>query len=290
MDRWQRRMAVLCLAPLTGIAVAQGNLYQLYGSSLLVQGKKSGNTASRDSGPGGQRSMSLLMKLASEQIRVDTAFLGRQRFSLNQQSRILAYDLNSVPPNLVLSGGDKYAGPLEALIRVESLRRDFYATIPNEKFWLAPLGSIQRAVERCVQDLDVSTNNGNTSSHEDCSRNIDDQFEQLRVLITTYAAAHHFKVVESQHMRGSAPGYQVHVKVEPPSARLRVMTLLEFKKCQYLKVPTEQCRWNELLDTASEMIGWYHYRAEWPPELNGPEEGDFEIKKESTITFKPKPR
>ena len=68
------------------------------------------------------------------------------------------------------------------------------------------------------------------------------------------------------------------------------MTLLEFKKCQYLKVPTEECRWNELLDTASEMIGWYHYRAEWPLELNGPEEGDFEIKKESTITFKPKPK
>jgi hypothetical protein len=290
MNRWQGRMAVLCLAPLTGITLAQRNLHQLYGASLLVQGKKAGNPASRDSNPGDQRTMSLLMKLASEQIRIDTTFLGRRRFSLNQQSRILAYDLNSVPPNLVLSGGDKYADPLEALIRVESLRRDFYATIPNEKFWLAPLESIQRAVERCVQDLEVSTNNGNTASHEDCSRNIDDQFENLRVLITTYAAAHHLKVVESPHMRGSTPGYQVHVKVEPPSARLRVMTLLEFKKCQYLKVPTEQCRWNELLDTASEMIGWYHYRAEWPPELNGPEEGDFEIKKESTITFKPKPR
>src|SRR5579864_3738472 len=151
MDRWQRQMAVLCLA--TGIALAQGNLYQLYGSSLLIQGKKAGNTASRDSNPSGQRSMTLLMKLASEQIRVDTTFLGRQRFSLNQQTRSLAYDLNSVPPNLVLSGGDKYADPLEVLIRIESLRRDFYATIPNEKFWLAPLESIQRAVERCVQDL-----------------------------------------------------------------------------------------------------------------------------------------
>ena len=290
MNRRQRQMIVLCLAPLTGTAFTQGNLFQLNGSLLLVQGKKSENTASRDSNPG-QRSMSLLIKLASEQIRLDTTFLGKRRFSLNQQSRVLSYDFNSVPSDLVLSGGDKYADALEALIRVESLRRDFRATVPNEKFWIAPLKSIQRAVEQCIQDLDTSTSNGNTASRKACSQNIDEQFEKLRVLIATFAAAHHLKVAESPHMRGSAtPGYQVHLKVEPPSARLKVMTLLEFKKCQYLKVPTEECRWNELLDTSSEMIGWYHYRAEWPPELNGPEEGDFEIKKESTITFKPKPR
>jgi hypothetical protein len=290
MDRWRRQIAILCLTPLTGTALAQGNQSPLYVSSLLVQSKRPENPPSRNSNTSTQPSMTVLMKLATEQIRIDTAFLGKRRFSFNPQSRVLSYDLNSVPSNLVLSSGDKYADALEALVRVESLRRDFHATIPNEKFWLAPLESIQRAIERCVQDLEISTNNGSTASREECSHNIDQQFEKLRVLIATYAVAHHLRVAESPNLREAAPGYQVHVEIEPPTARLRVMTLLEFKKCQYLKISTEQCRWNEFLDTESKMIGWYHYRAEWPPELNGPEEGDFEIRKASTITFKPKPK
>jgi hypothetical protein len=68
------------------------------------------------------------------------------------------------------------------------------------------------------------------------------------------------------------------------------MTLLEYKKYQYSQTPKEKYQWNDLLATDNDMIGWYHYRAEWPVELNGPDEGDFEIKGPSTLTFKPNPK
>jgi hypothetical protein len=68
------------------------------------------------------------------------------------------------------------------------------------------------------------------------------------------------------------------------------MPLIEYKKYQYFKVPQEQYQWNDLLDSESDLIGWYHYRAEWPAELHGLEEGDFCIKKPGSITFKPRER
>jgi hypothetical protein len=80
----------------------------------------------------------------------------------------------------------------------------------------------------------------------------------------------------------------VIVKIEPPRARVDVMTLLEYKKCRYSQIPEDQCQWNEILDPEHLMIGWYHYRADWPQDLNGTEAGDFEITKPGTITFRPK--
>ena len=65
------------------------------------------------------------------------------------------------------------------------------------------------------------------------------------------------------------------------------MTLLEFKKYQYFKTPREQYQWNDILDADNDLIGWYHYRVEWPADLNGPEEGDIEIKKPGVLTFRP---
>jgi len=68
------------------------------------------------------------------------------------------------------------------------------------------------------------------------------------------------------------------------------MTLLQYKKYQYFQVPKEKYQWSDLLASDNDMIGWYHYRAEWPAELNGPDEGDFEVKGPGTITFKPNPK
>jgi hypothetical protein len=186
----------------------------------------------------------------------------------------------------VLSSGDRYGVALEALIRTESLRRDFRATIPSEKSWPAQLGLIEHAVQRCINVLNVATAKDEEADQRECSRDIEVQFNNLKASIDSYGAGHSLKQVLPPETRGSF-GYQVRVTVAPPKAKVRVITYLQYKKYQYLHTPEGEYQWIDLVGSESEMIGLYHYRAEWPPELNGPEEGNFEITGPKALTFTP---
>jgi hypothetical protein len=88
----------------------------------------------------------LLTQLATEGVAENREFLGRTRFAISEADHSFAYDLDPIPAHAVLSSGDPYGIPLEALIRVVSLRRDFRATVSAEDFWVTPLDSIQEAV------------------------------------------------------------------------------------------------------------------------------------------------
>ena len=262
------------------------------GSGLLpatiqdVAASASSNPDSRDQDP-----MGLLRRLAAEQVLSDSEFLGKTRFRMDLQGRTFFYDLKPAPTTFMLAADDPYLVPLEALIRIEVLRRDFRASIPDEDFWTAPLDSIEAAVRRCVEDLEAPRPEPGTRAPElTCATRIQAQFDKLRDSILSFAAAHKLTLLEPPQTRDPAPGYRIQVKIDPPRARVRVMPLLEYKKYQYFKVPLEQYQWNDLLDSENDMIGWYHYRAEWPAELNGTEEGDFCIKKPGSITFKPRER
>jgi hypothetical protein len=235
--------------------------------------------------------MGLLKKLAVEQVLSDSDFLGKTRFSVDLQGRTFFYDLKPAPTTFMLAADDPYAVPLEALIRMEAVRRDFRASISDEDFFTAPLDSIESVVRRCVEDLGAPQSEPSTRpTGQTCTPRIQAQFDKLRDSILSFAAAHKLTLLEPPQTRDPAPGYRIQVKIDPPRARVRVMPLLEYKKYQYFKVPLEQYRWNDLLDSENDMIGWYHYRAEWPAELNGTEEGDFCIKKPGSITFKPRER
>lgn len=237
---------------------------------------------------GAESSLRVLKKLAAEQITTDPEFLGQTRFSIDQQKHSLFYDPRSLPSNVVLSDTDPYARILEALIRVQALRRDFAASIPDDKFWLAPLQSIEQTVQRCILDIDASQSRNIPPANEAaCSKHIDEQFDALKPLILGYAGTHGLEIVPPPGSRGFGNGYRVQIKVDPPRARVRLMTLLEFKKYQYFKTPSGQYQWNDILDADNDLIGWYHYRVEWPADLNGPEEGDIEIKKPGVLTFRP---
>lgn len=256
-------------------------------TKIAQEGLKSSD-AQHSSDSDRQDSMKLLRRLAKEQVVADVKFLGKTRFSIDQQSKTFFYDLSPMPLNVVLSDRDPYARPLEALIRVESLRRDFGSTIPNETFWSASLDSVERAIQHCVQDLEsLQPAQDAGRNPQECSRGLEQQFDKLKTSISTYASGHRLEFTEPLQTRDPVIGYRVHIKIDPPKARVRVMTLLEYKKFLYFQTPKEKYQWSDLLTSDNDMIGWYHYRAEWPAELNGPEEGDFEIKKPGTITFKP---
>jgi len=274
---------------LTGVRAL--TLIAVFGAVLGVHAQAPGVTSRQQSTsslhipakPSTRQSIDFLTGLAARQIASDPTFLGRVRLTLHAKDRNITYDLNPFPPGNVLSEKDPFNTPFEALIRVGALRRDFRASLPNETFWVAPLDSIRKTARQCIAEVVIGTNQNG------CSQKIEARFATLLKSILTYAAEHHLKAVEASQpvTKGPATGYEVQVKIDPPRARIRFMTLLEYKKCLYFKTPVEG-QWIDLLGDRQELIGRYHYRAEWPSELNGPEEGDFEITEPETMTFRPK--
>jgi hypothetical protein len=259
--------------------------------SEIPQRLEGANPPQRSSDSAEQDPMKLLTRLAKEQIVTDDKFLGETRFSIDEQNRTFFYDFSPVPLNVVLSEHDPYARPLEAIIRVAALRRDFGSTVPNETFWSTSLDSIEQTIQDCVQNLEnPQPAQGAVRTPQECFHSVDEQFEKLKTSISTYASAHGLQFSQPLQRRAPVIGYPVHIKIDPPKARVRVMTLLEYKRYQYFQTAKEKYQWNDLLASDYDMIGWYHYRAEWPVELNGPDEADFEVKKPGTITFKPNPK
>lgn len=246
----------------------------------MIDGQTSSDTRKQDS-------VGSLNQLASEEIVRDIEFLGKTRFSVDLHDQTYFYDPTPVSASFVLAKDDPYEVPLEALIRIKALRRDFSAAVPTNDFWIAPLGSIEAVVNACIRDLGEPKADGTTTDVRKCSVRIQAQFDKLGESISSFASAQKFTPSEILRRRDPAPGYRVQIKIDPPSARVRVMPLLEYRKNQYFKIPLTNYRWNDLLASESDMIGWYHYRAEWPAELNGLEEGDFCITKPQAITFKP---
>jgi hypothetical protein len=237
---------------------------------------------------GKQSSLDLLVSLATDEVHSDSAFLGRTRFELDEQDHTFRFDLSPVPRRAVLSETDPFSVVLEALIRVEALRRDFQTTVPNEQFWVKPLDSVQAVARQCSESIDRASSNAESEkTQKACSINIEEQLKSLDASVRIYAAAHKLTPKATSQERDPAIGYRVQVTIDPPRARVKIMTALEYKKSLAFKTPLED-RWNDLLDGDNEMIGRYHYLAEWPAELNGPEEGNFEIRKPTKLTFRPK--
>jgi hypothetical protein len=229
-----------------------------------------------------------LVQLSRTDAMDDRNLLGRTRFAVNKPSHSYSYDLDPTPTRYVLSGDDPYGKPLEALIRLESIRRDFESSVPNENFWRPRTVDIQSAIDNCIDRIDSSEFKFKPKYFQDeCSKKIEAEFQNLDRSIQRYASVNKLKriIVET---RDAIAGYRIVVKTDPPKIQVHIMTLLQYKKYQYLNVPADKYQWNDLFDPENVMIGWYHYRVDWPKNLNGPEEGNVEITKPGVLTFTPK--
>jgi hypothetical protein len=228
--------------------------------------------------------LAILDQLATEAISQDKLFLGKTRFTISKADGTYSYDSAPLPASSVLRADDQYGKPLESLIRIKALRRDFGSAVPNTTFWVAPLEEAEKAVQNCVRELESLSAQ---SVGQQCDTAVEASFRNLDKAVHDYAAANKLQLVQWQK-RDPALGYKVTLKISPEKAHLYLMPLLEYKKCHYPGSPVQACQWNEVLDPQVQMIGWYHYRADWPQDLNGPDEGDFEVTEPGTYTFTPK--
>jgi hypothetical protein len=237
--------------------------------------------------PGAEETMSFLTKLAGDEVASNDSFLGKTRFAVDSRANTVLYDMTPAPIGLVLSNSDPLSIPMEAMIRTEALRRDLKKSVSTETFWIAPLENVQASIRKCVDSLvQLKSNSALKGREDDCSKGIADQITLLDQSVQTFAKDRKFTLTQRSVDRAPAVGYKVRVSIEPPKARIKFMTLLEYKKCIISHSPlTDQ--WNDMVEGDVKLIGRYHYLAEWPQELNGPEEGNFEIREPGAITFRP---
>jgi hypothetical protein len=231
--------------------------------------------------------LKLLDQLVEEEVASDTNFLGRTRFRILSDQNELTYDLAADPPSAVLSEKDPLAVPLEALLRVKCLRRDFQREAPGTDFWVRPLAQASQAARQAVDDF-LSATNGTSRQRqlELRAKEIEASFATLEDGIRGFAAQ---RGLDIERRRGINDSYDVWVEIEPPRARLRYMTYLAYRKSTLpppLAVPLDE-QWNTLLPGKNELIGRYHCLADWPAELGGTETNDFTIRRNCSLVFRP---
>jgi len=216
-----------------------------------------------------------LENLARFAITSDPAYLGRPRFRI-ANNRVL-YDVSPVPADDILNSRDPLAIPLECLIRLEALKRDFLLAVPKEVFWRAPLRNLQIQLRSYMLHSRADTPNGSTDQLEAAIRR---EWQSLSTRVEKYAFQQGLDV---QTSREPAPGFKVAVKIVPPNGRVRYMPFLAYEKAVTMKTSLDE-QWRELLAGAVTLIGRYRYRADWMDPIHM-EEGNFEIREATDLTF-----
>jgi hypothetical protein len=224
----------------------------------------------------------LLGKLVEQALTIQEG-VGRKRVLI--QNQVLTYDLRPEPYTALVSRPDRLTVPLEVSIRAAVLTRDFRAALPSEIFWVQPLEQVQALTSRIVQAAyDTASDDEWRLKLDAYQRETETDFKAVETGLLEYANRSKLNVVNT---RGSSDGYPVEIRIEPPKARVRYVPFLDYLRSQYFHKSLDD-EWNDLSAGTNILIGRYHYRAEWPKSLNGPEEGNFEVHGKVTITFRPK--
>lgn len=225
----------------------------------------------------------LLEGLAENAVSED-ANLGRNRVSISD--RVLTYDFRPASEDSLTSHPSRVTGSLELLIRVGALRRDFRQYLPTEGFWAPRLERVQNLSAEMLKSAYNTTSDGEwLAKLQDDEDQVAQEFAALDAGLVAYAQKSGLDVKST---KGIPQGYKVEIRIDPPKAHLKFMPLLDYRRCVAFKLDLKDY-WVELNPGTHTLIGRYHYLAEWPLSLHGPDEDNFEITEEGmTLTFQPK--
>jgi hypothetical protein len=280
-------MSTLHHASAVLVAMAAMSLTGCSGTRQTLQGQQSVQPAASRAArpaPAADR-IALLERLAADAVQEDPDFLGRPRWSVNEARRAVSLDLTPVPPEAVLSRDDPLAGPLEIMIRVAVLRRDFKAHWTGAADWAGPLDELDALARRHAAQVVSGTTGpadpGAKQMSEDASR----QWDRVEQAARTYARRAGYDVEAS---RSVDDGYVVTFVIAPPSGRLKLMTELAYRKAAI--VGDVESRWRDIKAPREKLVGRYRYRSEWPADVGGSDEGQIAVSEDTTWTFTPKKR
>jgi hypothetical protein len=261
-----------------GIRAGTSVLIALSLCSFSPQNRSSGSSTV----PNAKAANALIEQLVADALALRETS-GRTRVSI--ADGVIAYDFRPVPAATLANRPDCLTGPLELRIRSAALRRDFQVVLAKETFWGAPLDHVDSLATSMVETKYAAAGDEECRARQQQGKTAADaEFANLEMALRAYATKSSLGTVGT---RGLPEAYRVEIGVDPAKARIRFMPFLDYKRCLYFKLPLEE-HWNDLTPGTHNLIGRYHYRAEWPAALNGPEESNFDVTANTRITFTPK--
>ena len=219
--------------------------------------------------------LEFLHKTAGDPDQLSDPLLGRPRILVNRTLGIVQFRPGPVAAAEVLSPQEHLGVPLEELIRLQVYRRDVRTAFPEDRSWEPIFEAINATVNDCVSTYAET-------EVMDCAA-AEAKFELIRQHVEERARKTKLTVVT---IRGRwADTYLVKFVFTPKRVRFRTMTELEYRKRLFFKEPLDVA-WVDVLADKENLVGRYHYQVDWPTDLGGPKEGDFEIKEPGTLTIK----
>ena len=180
---------------------------------------------------------------------------------------------------------DRLTRPLQQILRLAEIRRDLLRTKMQTP---AILGSLKDAEESTAAMVDLAYHAAAVGDwvtrRQALESHIDRSLAHLETQLVDLAQKQHLTILKK---REGPQGFKVNIAVDPPIARVRFMPLLKYRLATAFGEPLDN-QWVILNPGPQQLLGRYFYRAEWPDDLNGTEEGIFDIRSASSVTFKPK--
>lgn len=220
------------------------------------------------------------LDLLSTRIVESDSYLGRTRVAIKSGTSI---QIDITPDQAaLLEPENTNVRLLDVLVRSKALQRDLAAAFPGETFWAVPLRRIETTVVEISNPKTPSASS--QEAFRSAMREIEGEFEAIQQDALTLARK---RQIDADSSREPAAGYKVDVRIDPPKARVRYMPLLFYLLYRNTNRSLED-QWTDLPQGVQHLIGKYHYIAEWPAELNGTVEGNFQVREDSVVTFTPK--
>jgi hypothetical protein len=203
----------------------------------------------------------------------------------------LDYDLGEIAVDyLGLPEGDSYKLPYAMQLQIEALRREFEEKAPNLPFWQQPLLNAEQTVRDTVSDIQSFRGSPQLDAQLAKRRKeFQAQLSALEQSIKDYAQKTSTGVGEPGRVGplgfGAEDQFAVPITTEPTGGRVRVVTAFVWRDCSKRSCAPVQLTWRTLNADRENMIGGYHYIAEWSDGRR--DEGDIRIDSDAKRTFRP---
>jgi hypothetical protein len=203
----------------------------------------------------------------------------------------LDYDLGEIAVDyLGLPEGNAYKLPYAMQLQIEALRREFEERAPNLPFWQQPLLNAEQIVRDTVSDIqNLRASPQLEAQLAKHRKQFQAQLSALEQSIRDYAQKTSTHVGEPGRVGplgfGAEDQFAVPIATEPTGGRVRVVTAFVWRDCKQRFCAPAQLTWRTLNADRENMIGGYHYIAEWSDGRR--DEGDIRIDSDAKRTFRP---
>lgn len=217
----------------------------------------------------------------------DSAIIKVPVFNYVDETKQLEYNLGGVRIEaLEFETEDVYLMPFEKQIQVEALRKLFSRVVPQESFWQLILDQIEQVIIATVRDIEsIPIKSRLPPKLASRTDQVNEVLAKLHEAIRLYAQSKGYTA--RRVGRGLASDtFTVEVIKTPNNGRVQVLPWVKYVKCAVLGKCGNNWRWRELVSERENMIGEYYYQAEWPG--GGRNEGQIDIRNNTTVTFRPR--